>query len=88
VKPGSHVALLLAALCGSAFAQPAGGDFTVRRSVVAAGTVEAVGDDFIVTATAGQSDAGRMQGGDFRVQGGFWPAPLGSPARIFQDGFE
>lgn len=60
------------------------------RSVVAGSTVEVVGGEFIVIATPGQPDAAvSLDGGDYRVQGGFWPEPLGtSPTQLFSDGFE
>lgn len=84
------VAVLLAAVCGTAFAQSAGGDFAVKRSRIAGGGGESSGGDVIVTGTAGQHDAGEaMQGGDLRVLGGVWPergVPL--PAALFGDGFE
>jgi len=90
VRAGRALAALLGAACGAAFAQSAGGDFTVPRAVIGAGTARAGGGDFTVTASAGQPDAGAaMEGGDFGVQGGYWPqaaAPLAP--QIFRNGFE
>ena len=81
-------AALLVANSGTSVSQSGGGDYTLRKSVVAGGTVEAVGGDFIVTVTAGQAEAGGAvsQGGAFRVEGGFWPEQRPDP--MFANGFE
>ena len=93
-RSGTHglragVAALALALAGTALAQSAGGDFTVKKSVIAGGSATASGGDFRVAATAGQHDAGSMQGGDLTVRGGFWPAASAAPDdRIFANGFD
>ena len=33
------------------------------------------GDEFIVSGTIGQPDAGKMSGGGFEISGGFWSSP-------------
>jgi hypothetical protein len=77
---------------GVLFAQSTGGEFTLKKSVLASGSATVAGGDFRSSATAGQHDAGTSSGGDFRVQGGFWPAVGGAPppdgSAIFCDGFE
>ena len=90
---GLRVAVLAAmlAVAGTAVAQSTGGDFTLKKSVIAGGSATAGGGDFQLAATAGQHDAGVMQGGDFTVRGGFWPAGAASVPNtdgIFADGFE
>lgn len=83
------VALILGA--GVAYAQVAGGDYTVKKSVIAGGSATNSGGDFRASTTIGQADAGSASGGDFRVQGGFWPASGVAPPTgdaIFCDGFE
>lgn len=74
-----------------AWAQSAGGDFTLKKSVIAGGSATASGGEFQLNATLGQHDAGKMQGGDFTARGGFWPAGTASAPDaegIFSDGFE
>ena len=85
------VGVVALALAGAALAQSAGGDFILKKSVIAAGSATASGGDFLISATAGQHDAGVMQGGDFTALGGFWPAgEIAAPGDIgiFANGFE
>ena len=85
------VVVVALTLTGAALAQSAGGDFTLRKSVVAGGSATASGGDFQSAATAGQHDAGKMQGGDFIARGGFWPAgeaSVSDASGVFADGFE
>ncbi len=42
------------------------------------------GGGFVLAGTIGQPDAGRMTGGDYALEGGFWAAD----SLIFADGFE
>jgi hypothetical protein len=79
------LALFLPIMAGIAAAQ-SGGDFAIRKSVVAAGSQRASGGDYRIEASAGQHDTGLAVGGAFRAEGGFWPEP--APLRIFCDGFE
>lgn len=47
--------------------------FAIERSTQASGCVlHASGDDFELSGTVGQFDAGRMAGGHFELTGGFW----------------
>lgn len=84
--------LLVAFATGAALAQSAGGEFAVKKSVIAGGSATAAGGSFDSSATLGQADAGQMSGGGFTVQGGFWPESASttppSGDEIFQDGFE
>ena len=83
--------LVMLATPGLLSAQSAAGDYTVEKSVIAAGSMRTEAGDFVVDATAGQHDSGQSQAGDFQVSGGFWPsagvAPPSEP-EIFRDGFE
>ena len=47
-------------------------DFDLARHNVDGGGGFAAGDDFELSGTIGQLDAGEMVGGDFRLTGGFW----------------
>ena len=90
LRAGGAAALALT-LAGAALAQSAGGDFTLKKSVIAGGSTVAGGGDFQLNATAGQHDAGKMQGGDFIARGGFWPAGAASAPDadgVFANGFE
>lgn len=85
--------LLLAAIALAslgAIAQSAGGNYRVRKSVIAAGSATLQAGPYRATATAGQPEPGTLSGGDLRVQGGFWPAPppTAAPDPLFADGFE
>ncbi len=73
-----------------AIAQSSGGDYRVRKSVIAAGSATLQAGAYRATATAGQAEPGTLSGGSFRVQGGFWPAPptTTAPDALFADGFE
>jgi hypothetical protein len=86
----------LALTCGLAAAATAqsGGDYLLRKHVVAGGGGDSAGSPYLLRGTAGQHDAGpapggAMSGGDYVLRGGFWPeavTPRGEA--IFSDGFE
>ncbi|MFK7957430.1 MAG: hypothetical protein AB8B96_15130 [Lysobacterales bacterium] len=78
-------ALLITAVPG-AIAQSSGGEFSITRSVVAAGGTSS-GGEFSLTGTIGQPVVARSQGGQFSVSGGFW-APGQLPDMLFRNGFE
>lgn len=80
--------VLIALAAGAALAQSSGGDFAVRKSVIAAGSAQAQGGDFHVAATAGQHDTGAMSGGDFTAKAGYWPVAGPPDDRIFRNGFD
>ncbi len=79
-------ALLITAVPG-AIAQSSGGEFSITRSVIAAGGSTSTGGDFSLTGTVGQSVVARSQGGQFSVSGGFW-APGQRADMLFRNGFE
>jgi hypothetical protein len=57
-----------------------GGDFTISRSVVAAGGAsDLTGGAFTLGGTAGESGIGRSEQGGFGLRGGFWPFPPLAP---------
>ncbi len=79
------VALALG-LIGAAQAAP----FRLISSTADAGGGHSQGTRFAVEGTAGQPDAGWLQGQRFTLQGGFWPAAADAPASdiLFQNSFE
>lgn len=71
-------------LCSAAIAQ-SGGNFEIRKSVIAGGGGNSTGGAFVVDGTVGQSAAGTTSsGGGFQVTGGFWggSAPAASIVTI------
>ncbi len=60
-------ALVLGCTSAIAFAQ----DFAVNWWTIGGGGASS-GGAFTVTGTAGQSDAGKLTGGNFTLEGGFW----------------
>jgi len=50
-----------------------GGDYDLSWSTIDGGGVTfSSGGDYVLGGTAGQCDAGEMQGGDYSLKGGFW----------------
>ena len=90
----ASVALALAVLLASSASAQQGGGFRLRASVVAGGAdTVSTGNGFTLKGTAGQADAevlAPLQGGAFRLTGGFWAAIPTAPRvdAIFFDGFE
>jgi hypothetical protein len=64
-------ALMLPATALSLHAQ-SGGPFELRWSTVDGGGGTSSNQQFTVTGTIGQLDAGRLAGGSFALEGGFW----------------
>ncbi len=63
--------------------------FAVLWSTVDGGSGDSAGGVFAAQGTFGQTDTQVLDGGDFKVIGGFWaPLPLPESASIFADGFE
>lgn len=76
LPPGPAVRLLLALLIVTAaargFAQ-AGGPYDLQWNTIdGGGTTSATGGSYELSGTIGQADAGRVAGGGFVVNGGFW----------------
>lgn len=72
--------LLAAAACSSAFAQ----SYSIDWFTIDGGGGTSTGGVYSVSGTIGQPDAGRMSGGNFTIDGGFWGIiaavqTLGSP---------
>ena len=86
---GAFFILLLTAVSGALLAQPAGGDFEIRKSTVDNGGGVSVGGEFTLTATIGQPDASTTtsKGGAYSLAGGFW-GQGNIEEIIFKDGFE
>lgn len=83
------LALVASMACAVAGAQ-SGGDFAVRRSVIANGGGTGAGAGFEIASTAGQGVAGTVStGGPFQVRAGF-VAAVAAPASdpLFANGFE
>jgi hypothetical protein len=68
------VALLFFAL-PPAFAQP----FTLESFTVDGGGGSSSGGNYSLTGTIGQPEAGMLSGGDYVVEGGFWPGVIVVP---------
>lgn len=66
ILAGTFAMLLLGTI---AVAQP----FTLEWTNTDGSTATSSGGDFSVTATAGQPDASSLAGGDYVLEGGFWP---------------
>lgn len=68
----------------------AGGDYELRRSVVAAGGARSTGGDFALTGSIGQDEADPLaaRSGQWSLQGGFWGGAADGEGGIFADGFE
>lgn len=83
---------LLLCLPGSASpGQASGGDFTLLRSVIAAGGGAASGGEFQLRGTVAQAVARPVaSGGNFVLRAGFWTAGTDIPSSgpLFEDGFE
>lgn len=70
-------------------AQGSGGQFVLRKQVIAAGGTRSIGSSIVVASTTGQTHAAQMNGGPYRVTAGFHgPQPTGSADPIFGNGFE
>ncbi len=67
-----RVCLLLLVLLHSAFCLCAQGQYSIDWSTIAGGGGASAGGVYAVSGTIGQSDAGRMSGGNFTLDGGFW----------------
>ena len=63
-----HPLTLLLALAGLAHAQ----SYSVDWSKIAGGGGTSTGGVYSVSGTIGQPDAGKMNGGNYAIDGGFW----------------
>ena len=66
--PSLSLALMIGCASAVAFAQ----NFAVNWWTIGGGGGTSSGGAYTVTGTAGQSDAGRLTGGSFSLEGGFW----------------
>ena len=73
----------LVSLC---FSATAGDTFQLSNATLDGGGGDAVGGVFVLKGTIGQPDAGRLQGGSFELNGGFWAS--GEADLLYKDGFE
>ena len=63
------IAALVIVLCGNLIAD----EFEITRSTIdGGGTTRSTGEEFELSATIGQPDAGIMEGNGFTLSGGFW----------------
>jgi|CXWL01.1.fsa_nt_gi hypothetical protein len=66
----SHLAAIIAAM---AIVSIAGEPLSIPwYTIDGGGATRSTGDDFVLSGTIGQPDAGVMEGGDFKLTGGFW----------------
>jgi hypothetical protein len=87
IAAAAWTALALAvALTGTALAQSGGGNYTLRKQVIAPGGVAAAAG-YRIEATSAEPGAGTQSGGGFRLTGGF-QTPRPPPDALFADGFE
>ncbi len=77
-----------ALVCGSSTARISGGDFEIRKAVVAGGGGVSSGGGIVLTGTIGQSVVERSVGGEFQLSGGFWTSEPERPDLIFGDSYE
>ena len=79
--------LLLAVPClfrSTTVTAQTGGDYSLTWTTLdGGGATMAEGGNYALGGTIGQSDAGRVSGGDFVLHGGFWPG--GSAINIEYD---
>ena len=73
VITGAWVCVL--AFCAVALGQ----DYEIERYTTDGGGAISTGGEYILSATIGQRDSGKMWGGDYALAGGFWGgvAPIG-----------
>jgi hypothetical protein len=64
--------LLLLRISTASVAAQSGGGYDLSWSTVDGGGGASSGGGFRLRSTAGQPDAGEMDGGSYRVDGGFW----------------
>lgn len=74
LRIGALCVLLVTGLLnfGVAWAQSGGAWAIVSSTVDGGGVQSATGGAFMLNGTIGQSDAGALSGGEFRLDGGFW----------------
>lgn len=83
------LAILAIAAAASADTPPlSGGEFTIRRATIDTGGGASSGVEFALRGTIGQADAGEHDGGELKLQGGFWTSEGKLTDVIFSDGFE
>ena len=83
------IAVLLASSFATSADAPSGGNYVMRKQVVATGGGHISGGSYAMTATVAQSATGPVSGGSYVLQQGFHAAP-GAAANpiLFQDSFE
>lgn len=84
-RTGALMILLSLLALGAGVQAQSGGDFSLVRWTVDGGGGESQGGDMSLRGTAGQPDAGLLQGGEFTLGGGFLPGgELGGEPTIYQ----
>lgn len=66
------VACLIFLVVGSIVLAQSGGAFDLRKHTIDGGGGSSSGGTFVVRGTAGQADAGTVEGGTFKINSGFW----------------
>lgn len=87
---GVLMMILVLLIASSAGRAQSGGDYAIRRSVIATGGNGVGNTDYRMAGSSGQALAGVIGGGDYRLQGGFWreASPTALPDPLHTDGFE
>ena len=77
IQQALAVAMLVVALAwpGQAQAQTGGG-YDLMWNSIGGGQMFSQGGDYQLGSTIGQPDAGRMTGGSYELNGGFWVPPI------------
>ena len=63
---------LLVSLLAPTFFSQSGGNFEIKKSVIASGGGESDGGSFSLKGTIGQPVASKSSGGNFSLSSGFW----------------
>lgn len=67
--------LVLVVLLGTSLViAQTGSSFDLSWSTVDGGGGHSTGGAYVLSGTIGQADAGELRGGDYNLQGGFWPS--------------
>ena len=72
-KHGQMLYWLRLLILGFAFCLPASAQYSIDWATIDGGGGTSTGGVYAVSGTIGQSDAGTMNGGNYSLQGGFWP---------------
>jgi len=76
-------------LSSSVLAQSVGGQYSLNKHTIDSGGGISAGGTYRLHGTIGQPDAGRLESGNYVLEGGFWASPSAQIADLlFADDFE